>query len=66
MLARARCVWSKCDLARQTCPERLDRGGIVTFGEPKTTQNHTVPKKDYTTVVTIMGGRQQLGPDRNC
>ena len=25
--ARARCVWSKSGLARQSCSERLDRGG---------------------------------------
>ena len=24
--ARARCVWSKSELARQTCSEQLDRG----------------------------------------
>ena len=30
--ARARCVWSESELARQTCSERLDRGERWTDG----------------------------------
>ena len=33
MPARARCVWSKSDLARQTCPEQVERGGKYTDSE---------------------------------
>ena len=53
MPARARCVWSKSELARQTCPERVDRGRKQADGKCQTGAHRLHPLGiEYAQVVT--------------